>query len=126
MDKTLLFLFVCFPARLLLAFLAYKINLYYLPFLSIISFVIGVQFIRHYIKNEPKIGFFGSNVWWENYRLIHGINYLLFSLAAILKNKNAWFFLLLDAIFGLIFFMYEKYLVNKDIDRTRSFNHLEY
>ena len=126
MNKSLLFMFVCLPARFLLAFLAYKINLYYLPFLSIISFFIGVQFIRHYIKNEPKIGFFGSTVWWENYRLIHGIDYLLFSLAAFFKNKNAWFFLLLDAIFALIFFMYEKYLVNKDIDNTNSFNHLDY
>ena len=125
MDKTLLFLFVCFPARLLFAFLAKTIKSYYLPFFSLIGFVIGIQFIKHYIKNEPKIGFFGSNVWWENYRLVHGINFLLFSITALFKNSNAWLFLFLDAILALLFYIYEKYFIQIRIARSKYFIHVE-
>jgi hypothetical protein len=126
MDRTFLFLFVCFPARVLLAYFAKNIPSYYLPFFSLLTFVIGVQFIRHYIKNEPKIGFFGSNVWWENYRLIHGIDFLLFSVAAFFKNKNAWLFLLLDAILGLLFFIYEKYVIKIRMITNKYFTHEEF
>ena len=126
MDKTLLFLFVCLPARVLLAYFAKNISSYYLPFFSLITFVIGIQFIRHYIKNEPKVGFFGSVAWWENYRLVHGLNFLLFSLAAFFKNKKAWLFLLLDAILALLFFIYEKYFIKIRMATRKYFTHEEF
>ena len=126
MDKTLLFLFVCLPARVLLAYFAKNISSYYLPFFSLITFVIGIQFIRHYIKNEPKVGFFGSVAWWENYRLVHGLNFLLFSLAAFFKNKKAWLFLLLDAILALLFFIYEKYFIKIRMATSKYFTHEEF
>lgn len=108
MNKTLLFLFGCFPARVLLAYIAKNMSLYYLRIFSIIPFIIGIMFIKNYINKEPKNGFFGSNAWWSNYRLIHGINFLFFSVTAFLQYKNAWLILLCDAILGLIFFTYEQ------------------
>ena len=101
MNKTLLFLFGCFHARLLLAYIAKNMSLYYLRIFSIIPFIIGIMFIKNYINKEP-------NAWWSNYRLIHGINFLFFSVTAFLQYKNAWLILLCDAILGLIFFTYEQ------------------
>jgi len=111
MNKSLLFIFCCFPARLLLAYIAKIIDVYYLPFFALITFIIGILFIKNFITNKPKTGFFGSKVWWSNYRLIHGINFVLFSITAFLKYKNAWIFLLCDAFIGLTFFIYEKYVI---------------
>lgn len=112
MNKVLLFVLFCFPARLLLAYIAKTMSLYYLPLFSIITFIIGIMFIKNYINNEPKVGFFGSKVWWSNYRLVHGINYLFFSITAFFQYKNAWVFLLCDALLGLIFFLYEQYIIS--------------
>lgn len=125
-DTTFLFLFVCFPARVLLAYFAKYLRGYYLLVFSLITFVIGIQFIRHYINNSPNVGFFGSNVWWENYRLVHGLNYLMFSVAALYKYKNAWLFLLLDAFLALLFFIYEKYYVKIRIAKSKEFTHMEF
>lgn len=123
MDTTFLFLFVCFPVRVLLAYFAKYLRGYYLLVFSLLTFVIGIQFIRHYINNSPKVGFFGSNVWWENYRLVHGLNHLMFSVAAVFKNKNAWLFLLLDAFLALLFFIYENYYVKSRMKVSTSFTH---
>ena len=123
-DTTFLFLFVCFPVRVLLAYFAKYLRGYYLLVFSLLTFVIGIQFIRHYINNSPKVGFFGSNVWWENYRLVHGLNYLMFSVAALYKNKNAWLFLLFDAFLALLFFIYENYYVKISMKLSTSFTHL--
>jgi hypothetical protein len=123
-DTTFLFLFVCFPARVLLAYFAKYLRGYYLLVFSLITFIIGIQFIKNYITNSPNVGFFGSDVWWENYRLVHGLNYLMFSFAAVYKIKTAWFFLLLDAFLALLFFIYEKYYVKIRMKFNTSFTHL--
>jgi hypothetical protein len=120
MSKVLLFLLFCFPARLLLAYIAKTMSLYYLPLFSIITFIIGILFIKNYITNEPKVGFFGSKVWWSNYRLVHGINYLFFSIMAFFQYKNAWIFLLCDALLGLIFFIYEQYIINYRLVKAKK------
>ena len=105
-NKTRIFLFllVCFPARLLFAYIARYMtinNSKYLKYLSIITFIMGSGFILNYINNK-KIGSFGQKVWWNNYRLIHGIIYITYSL---LSTQRAYYLLFIDAILGLIFFI---------------------
>ena len=48
---------------------------------------------------------FGSKIWWNDLRPIHGLLYLLFAYNAIMGNKSAWIYLLVDVIFGLISFL---------------------
>ena len=114
MNKTdkikLYFLFICFTSRLLLAYFAKIIDQDYLPYFGIVTLIISFMFLKNFIYNEPKIGFFGSNVWWKNYRLIHSINYFLFTIGSIYKNKNSWIILFFDAILGLLFFINNYYL----------------
>ena len=76
----------------------------------------GFAFIYMYITGirDSGLGTFGNKIWWSNLRPIHGILYLLFSYNAINGNKNAWIFLLIDVIFGLISFLtYHLILKNK-------------
>ena len=105
----LYFIFGCFIARLLLAYFAKIIPINYLPYFGIITFIIGIIFLKNFIYNEPKIGFFGSKAWWSNYRLIHSINYFLFTISSIYKNSNSWKILFFDAILGLVFFINNYY-----------------
>lgn len=111
MDKTILyFIFLCFPARILLALSAKIILPKYLPIMAIFTTVISISFFINFIKykNNDK-GFFGNYVWWNNYRLVHSFNYAIFSIQAFLNYNKAWLVLLIDAIIGLIFFINKYY-----------------
>jgi len=103
----LYFLFGCMLARLLMDYIAKIININYLPYYGIITFIISGMFLKNYINNFPKIGFFGNKVWWNNNRLIHSLLYFIFSIMAFYKNKNSWTILLVDALFGLITFIFK-------------------
>ena len=104
-NKILLyFIFGCLLSRIILVLIAKYINNKYLPYMSLFTLIIGVGFIYTSIINK-KIGFFGSKIWWNNYRLIHSFNYALFSIQAFLLYNKAWIILFIDAILGLIFFI---------------------
>jgi len=107
MDKKILyFIFLCFPIRLLLSILAKTIKPKYLPIMGIFTTIISIGFFINFIKYKKQDkGFFGSYIWWNNYRLIHSFNYALFSIQAFLLYNKAWIILFIDAILGLIFFI---------------------
>ena len=105
-----IFILVCFLSRLSLAFLAKYLGKY----LAVFTGVIGIGFFYNYFNHmDGDKGHFGRVVWWNDYRLIHGFNYLLFSLLALIGNEISWFVLLFDAILGLIFFLRNHYLSSK-------------
>tara|TARA_Y100000816_G_scaffold181971_1_gene131745 strand:+ start:6759 stop:7094 length:336 start_codon:yes stop_codon:yes gene_type:complete len=111
MNKILyIFLFGCFVSRILIAIVAKIINVNYLPIMAIFTSIISLSFLRGFILNSPKTGFFGSKVWWQNYRIIHSFNFGLFSLLAFCKNPNSWIVLFIDAWLGLIFFINKYFL----------------
>ena len=105
-----IFLFGCFVSRILIAILAKIINVNYLPIMAIFTSIISLSFLRGFILNSPKTGFFGSKVWWQNYRILHSFNFGLFSLLAFCKNPNSWIVLFIDAWFGVIFFINKYFL----------------
>ena len=111
MNKIIyLFFFGCLVARISIAIIAKIINIKYLPILAIFSSIISLSFLRGFILNYPKTGFFGSKVWWQNYRIIHSFDFGLFSIFAFYKNPNSWIILFIDALLGLIFFI-NKYFI---------------
>ncbi len=111
MNKIIyIFLFGCFVSRILIAILAKIINVNYLPIMAIFTSIISLSFLKGFILNSPKTGFFGSEVWWQNYRILHSFNFGLFSLLAFCKNPNSWIILFIDAWFGLIFFINKYFL----------------
>tara|TARA_Y100000591_G_C21316785_1_gene443587 strand:- start:200 stop:550 length:351 start_codon:yes stop_codon:yes gene_type:complete len=111
-KKILYFIFLCFPARLLLATIAKILKPKYLPIMSIFTIFISISFLINFIKyKKDDKGFFGSYVWWNNYRLIHSFTYAIFSIQALMNYNKAWIVLLIDAILGLIFFI-NKYFID--------------
>ena len=106
MNKIIyIFLFGCFVSRILIAILAKIINVNYLPIMAVFTSIISLSFLRGFILTTPKTGFFGSKVWWQNYRILHSFNFGLFSLLAFYKNPNSWIVLFIDVWLGLIFFI---------------------
>lgn len=107
-----LFIFGCFPVRLFIAFLAYrvtKLNISLLPIMGIFGLIIGLGFFYNII-NKRERGAFNQKVWWQNYRFIHSLLFLLFGVLALQKNENAYKLLFIDVILGLIFFTNKRLL----------------
>jgi len=121
MNSKLLFLLGCIPTRILLVFLAYyTLNIHstysnILKYILIISsFLIGISFIIIYEKGWRKTGLEtgGKEIWWNDYRPIHGSIYLTFAILSILYIikpsysflKYIWLLLLLDVLIGLFTF----------------------
>ena len=70
-----------------------------------------IGFIYLYINDLRQIkGFTGGKVWWNNYRPLHAVLYLLFALYAIKKKPFAWIVLLIDALIGFMVWAYRQYL----------------
>lgn len=60
-----------------ISMLAKYINPNYLPYIAFLTTTIAVGFLRGFIQNSPKDGFFGNPVWWQNYRIIHSISFII-------------------------------------------------
>jgi hypothetical protein len=106
MDNIIyIFLFVCIGTRIAISMLAKYIDTNYLPYMAIFTTMISLGFLRGFLLNSPKVGRFGNKVWWQNYRIIHSINFGIFSVLAFNKNPGAWIILFADAMLGLIFFI---------------------
>ena len=106
-KRFLLFLLFCIPTRLAIAILAKNININYLPVLGYIMLIIALSFLYLFLSGKRTTGpeTFGDKIWWNKLRPIHAMFYILFAYYAINKNRNAWIFLLIDVIFGLISFL---------------------
>ena len=106
-KRFLLFLFGCIGVRSLLVYIAKNVNTQFLMYMGYLALIPAVGFIYLYLSGTRKVGteVFGEKIWWNNLRPIHGLMYLLFSYNAITGNKNAWIYLLIDVIIGLISFL---------------------
>jgi hypothetical protein len=111
-KSILLFLFACIPSRLALTALAKYIPPSYLPYMGLITLGMAVGFIYLYFSGKRESGpeTFGKPIWWKNFRIIHGLNYLLFSYMAFQKSANAYLVLLYDTLFGLMIFLKHHFL----------------
>ena len=75
------FLIGCIGVRSLLTYLSYKLNNKYLPYIAIVTLLIGLGFIRIYVFNLRKTGpeTRGKEIWWDMLRPIHAFFYLYFT-----------------------------------------------
>ena len=111
-KRILLFLFGCIGFRFLFVIIAKYINTNYLKYLGYLALLPAIGFIYIYLTGSRKSGpeTFGDKIWWNNLRPIHAILYLLFAYNAIIGNKQAWIYLLVDVLFGLISFLIYHYI----------------
>jgi hypothetical protein len=111
-KRFLLFLVGCIGTRLLLVYIAKNISVTLLPYMGYIALLPAIGFFYIYFTKSRQTGLevFGDKIWWNDLRPIHGTLYLLFSYHAIRGNQNAWVFLLVDVLFGLIAFLIHHFM----------------
>ena len=114
-KRFLMFLIGCIGVRSLFVIIAKYVNTQYLKYMGYIALLPAIGFIYIYLTGSRKTGpeTFGEKIWWNNLRPIHSILYFLFAYNAINGNKQAWIYLLVDVLFGLISFLLHHY-VNGD------------
>lgn len=105
-KRFLMFLIGCIGSRSLLAYLAKTINLDYLPNLGYLGLAIGISFVYIFIFGsetaDKQLEWAGDKkVWWNDLRIVHGINYILFAILAIQKKNYAWIVIAVDTLIGL-------------------------
>ncbi len=113
-KRFLLFLIGCIGTRLLLVYIAKNINITLLKYMGYLLLIPALGFFYIYLTNSRKTGaeVFGSKIWWNHLRPVHGLFYLLFAYNAIHGNKNAWIYLFIDVIFGLSAFLIYHFMNN--------------
>lgn len=124
-KRFLLFLIGCIGVRTLFVYVAKTVQPKLLQLLGYLALLPAIGFFYIFLTGSRKIGgeVFGNKIWWNSLRPIHGLLYALFAYFAIVKNKNAWKFLAVDVIIGLVaFFIY--HTTNNNLPKLFNFNGL--
>ena len=119
-KRFILFLGGCIPVRICLALFAKYLSsfpsssLYYYKLFGYILLLPAFGFLYLFFTGKrqgvgPETQ--GELIWWNKFRLLHGLIYLLFSYNAIFNPtfKSAYLFLLFDAFMGLVLFLLHQY-----------------
>ena len=110
-KRFLLFLIGCIGVRSSFVILSKNASTEYLKYMGYLSLLPAVGFIYIFLTGSRKTGgeTFGEKIWWNNLRPLHSLLYFLFAYNAIIGNKNAWVYLLIDVLIGLISFLFFHY-----------------
>ena len=111
-QRFLMFLIGCIGTRSLFVIIAKYMDVQYLKYLGYLSILPAIGFMYIYLTGSRKTGaeVFGEEIWWNNLRPIHSFLYFLFAYNAIIGNKRAWIYLLVDVLLGLISFLIHHYV----------------
>lgn len=106
-KRFLLFLIGCIGTRSAFVLIAKNISGNYLPYLGYLALLPAIGFIYIYLTGSRQTGaeVFGEKIWWNDLRPLHSLLYFLFAYNAIIGNKQAWIYLLVDVLVGLISFI---------------------
>ena len=106
-KRFLLFLIGCIGTRSAFALIAKNISVNYLPYLGYLALLPAIGFMYIYLTGSRRTGaeVFGEKIWWNDLRPLHSLLYFLFAYNAIIGNKQAWIYLLVDVLVGLISFI---------------------
>jgi len=106
-KRFLLFLIGCIGVRSLFVYIAKNVNSQLLMYMGYLALIPAIGFFYIFFTGTRQTGgeVFGEKIWWNNLRPLHGLLYFLFSYNAITGNKNAWIYLLIDVIIGVISFL---------------------
>tara|TARA_B100001250_G_scaffold176137_1_gene151399 strand:+ start:300 stop:659 length:360 start_codon:yes stop_codon:yes gene_type:complete len=118
MKRALAFLILCLGARLSIALIAKNLSTKALKLSAIPALILGLAFVSLYLFDLRKNGIeAGGKIWWNSYRPIHGMLFILYSIYAF-KGENAYIVLLLDVFIGLFVWIHKYYL-------TKEFLHVD-
>ena len=102
---------ICVIVRFFLVLLAKYVSETILQIMGYIALYQGVVFISIYLTDSRKTGIEvgGKKIWWNKFRPLHGVLYLLFAIYAIKKESNSWIVLLLDILLGIVLYIINYY-----------------
>jgi hypothetical protein len=106
MNSVALFLLLCIPARLLIAWGAAKVPGKYMMMYALGLLAIALGFLYLYFtKGRQMAPEAGGATWWASYRLIIGLLYLAAAIYLFQgKQDVAWIPLVIDVMLGLVIF----------------------
>jgi len=104
--RNILFLFGCIGTRLLFAYIAKIAKPQFLQYLGYVALVISAGFLYIYFTGARQTGpeVLGDRIWWNDFRPVHAFLYILFAYHAISHHANAWIYLFIDAVVGVVAF----------------------
>ena len=111
LKRLLLFFIGCIGVRLFFVYLAKSIQLKYLPYLGYLALLPALGFTYIFLTGSRETGaeVFGEKIWWNYLRPVHALFYGLFAYNAIMKNDNAWVYLLIDVFLGFSFTLHKRW-----------------
>lgn len=113
-KRFLYYLLFCIGTRMVLTILAKNLTKEKVKYMSFITLVMGLGFLYIYAfgskRADNQLEWANAKIWWNDYRIIHGILYTSFSILGILKINKAWILLGLDTLLGLILFLHYHYI----------------
>ena len=112
-ERMLTFLIGCLGTRSLLAYIAYYAednNIDSLQILlGVLAIFIGIGFITIWLfgnelaNDQLKVWKDKDDkLWWNNFRIVHGIIYILFGIFSLMEIQGAYKLLIIDLILGLL------------------------
>ena len=106
MNPFIAFLFLCIPARILIALASRYVPEKYLVFYGIFLLLIGLSFIYLFVTNlRMNAREAGGKTWWAPFRIIIGFLYIAAAVYAFQGRRNLiWVPLAIDIVFGIIIF----------------------
>lgn len=106
-KRIILFLSLCIGSRLLLVYISKHSTIEMLQIYGFLALLPALGFLYIYVTGSRKTGLevFGDKIWWNNLRPMHSVLYFTFAFTAINGYKNAYVFLLIDVIIGLLSFL---------------------
>ncbi len=115
-KRFLMFLIGCIGTRSLLAYVSKIINIDNLPYLGYLGLVIGISFVYIFVfgseSADKQLEWTGDKkIWWNDLRILHGLNYLLFGILAIQKTNYAWIVIAIDTLIGLIAWLFHHKII---------------
>ena len=113
-TRALLFIFLCIPMRLMLAYLPQVLPERFLIILGIVLFMMsfGTGFLA--LTNKRMNAGKGGKTWWANFRILHSALLGASSVYLFRNERIATLPLVIDAIIGIIvFFSIRLNIVNK-------------
>jgi len=105
MNRSNIFILLCIPCRLLIAYLANVVSDKYLKIMGYIYGLVGIGFMYAYLNKMQNTPGIKGNIWWHDLRPIFSVIYAGFSILAIACNRSAYKLLYIDVIFGLLAFL---------------------
>ena len=104
-KRLIMFMFICLPCRVLLAYIAKVSDVDTLRMLGYSALIPAVSFM--YVYNTKQTGAFGQKAWWNDLRPLHSLLYLTFAMMAIQGIKYAHSALAFDALIGFVSFIFK-------------------